>query len=121
MNTSEKSRSAISISERRLGIDHFIDSQRSSAGKLRELQDDIEVMRAVAGTPNLALEGVLEHLSMHVGALLLALQYFKTELANDGWDPGEMEDAIAQLGDIKATVGRVRGKISAPTNADLGR
>lgn len=121
MDTSEMSRRAISIRERRLSIDHFIDSQRSSAGNLRKLQDDIEVMRAVAGTPNLALEGVLEHLSIHVGALLLALQYFKTELANEGGDPEEMEEAIAQLGDIRATVGRVRGRVSTPTIADFGR
>lgn len=121
MDTSEKSRSAIAISERRLSIDHFIESQRSSAGKLRELQNNIDVMRAVAGTPNLALEGVLEHLATHVGALLLALQYFKIELTSEGWAPREMEDVIAVLGDIKATVGRVQGKIPTPTNADLRR
>lgn len=115
MDASENMWSAVSINERRLRIDHFIEASQPTAGSLREIQDDIDVLRAVAGTPNLALEGVLGHLSNHISSLLFALQYYQTELAKDGRDFPDIEDAVADLGDIITEVGRVRGRISTPT------
>lgn len=67
--------------ERERVIQEFIDAHPQQREQLRELQSQIDGMRAVAGTPAKSLQGLFGLLDDHLGALSGQLRELRTETA----------------------------------------
>jgi hypothetical protein len=71
------------VINRRRYINQYIAINEPSGHKLREFQAQIEMLRAVSGSPGVALRGILAMIVENIDQLSLALELQLNDLGND--------------------------------------
>lgn len=71
------------VMNRRRYINHYIAINEPSGNNLREFQARIDMLRAISGSPGVALRGILAMIVENIDQLALALEIQFDDLGND--------------------------------------